>query len=142
MRSIFVLGEDRKARFSAAALQKFDCSERSITRAVRRYKLLAPDVRKLIAGTWLADNGSELDLLAQMQPDVQRRIVTLMGERGATSIRGIQAEVSGRRQPLPDPDQAQCDALLKLWRRTGTTARRAFAAELAKDGPWTLEEEA
>ena len=129
-------------RFTAVASERTGLSERTIRRATKRYSGIVPDVRARIAGTWLAGHGGELDFLARLTPAVQRQVIDLMQQRGATALKPLRDQVLGIRMPVPDPDQAQCDALVKLWRRTGSAAKRAFAAELAKDGPWTLTEDA
>ena len=129
-------------RFTAVASERLGMSERVIRRANTRFEKIKADVRTRISGTWLADNGSELDLLARMTPEVQRKVVALMQARGATSLRGLREEVMGIRAPVPDADEAQFDALVKLWRRTGAIARRRFEAELAKDHLFDLKEKA
>ncbi len=125
-------------RFTALAADRTGLSETMIQRATRRFRKLAPDVRERISGSWLANNGAELDLLARLPPTLQRKAIGLMEERGARSIRAICDEVMEKRTPIPDPDQAQFDALVKLWRRTGAKARRLFEAELAKDAMFNM----
>ena len=127
-------------RFTAVASERLRPSERLIQRAARRYRFIAPDVRERIAGTWLAYHGSDLDFLTRLTPDMQRKVIALMEERGARGgLKHLHAELASHRIPIPDPDQAQLDALVKLWRRTGAKARRMFEAELAKDAQFNLE---
>ena len=126
------------ARFSVAASERTGLSERVIQRATFRFAKIAPDVRARISGTWLANHGAELDNLARMRPEVQRRVVALAQERGATALSHIRDEVMGIRAPSLDADQAQFDALAKLWRRTGAIARKRFLAELERDAQFDL----
>ena len=127
------------ARFTAMAADRIGMSERAIRRATLRYTKIAPDVRARITGTWLASHGAELDLLARMRPEVQRKVVALMEARGASTLKPLRDEVQGIRAPAPDIDQAEFDALLKLWRKTGAHARRLFEAELAKDHQYDMD---
>ena len=129
-------------RFTAMASGRLDLSERTIRRAALRFRAIAPDVRARISGSWLADHGGELDLLARLRPDAQRQVVALMQERGATSIKHLRDEVMGFRPPAIDADQGQFDALVKLWRRTGALARKRFLAELELDAQFDLAKEA
>ena len=141
-RQVGDLSDRRIERFTAVASERLRLSERVIQRATNRYRKIAPDVRARISGTWLSANGAELDLLAKMRPDVQRKVVGLMEARGAKGLAHLRDEVMGIRSPVPDADQAQFDALVKAWRRAGAKARRLFEAELAKDKQFELEDAA
>ena len=77
-----------------------------------------------------------------MKPDVQRKVVALMEQRGAKGLAHLRDEVMGIRSAVPDPDQAQFDALVKAWRKAGAKARRLFEAELARDKQFELEDAA
>ncbi len=133
---------DRIDRFTTTASERLGLSERVIQRAVQRYTRIPPDLRTRIAGTWLADHGAELDFLARLKPDIQRQVVALMLERGATALKPLRDQVLGIREPAADPDQAQFDALMKAWGNAGAKARRRFEAELAKDRRFDLGTEA
>ncbi|WP_215753731.1 hypothetical protein [Acetobacter sp. P5B1] len=63
--------------FTEATAQKLSLDARSIRRFVSRYTSIMPDVREIIANTWLASSGVQLDALARETTDVQRQIVTL-----------------------------------------------------------------
>ena len=120
-------------RFSAVASERLGLSEQSIRRATKRYKAIPGDVRLRISGTWLADHGGQLDLLAKLRPEAQRRVIDLMIERGATDIRHLRDEMLGLRAPAIDQDQAQFDALVKLWDRAGPKAQRRFRDEILSE---------
>lgn len=60
--------------FTEATAQKLGLDARSIRRSVARYTSIVPDVREIIANTWLASSGAQLDALARETPDVQRQI--------------------------------------------------------------------
>jgi ParB family chromosome partitioning protein len=129
----------RMSRFSAIAADRLLLSEQTIRRLDKRYRAIAPDVRADIAGTWLADHGAELDFLARLKPDVQRKVIAMMRARGATSIKPLRDQVMGIRAPVLDPDVVQFEALMKLWRKTSAKARRRFEAELAKDHQFDID---
>lgn len=56
--------------FTEATAQKLGLNARSVS----RYTSIMPDVREIIANTWLASRGAQLDALARETPDVQRQI--------------------------------------------------------------------
>ena len=60
-------------------------------------------MRARIAGTWLASHGGELDFLARLDPQVQRQVVALMQERGATALKPLRDQVTGIRAPITAP---------------------------------------
>jgi ParB family chromosome partitioning protein len=126
-------------RFTAIASERLGMSERTIQRATARFQKIAGDVRARISGTWLSEHGAELDLLARMRPEVQRKVIHLMEERGATSLKPLRDQVMGIRAPVLDPDVVQYEALMKLWRKTSAKARRRFEAELAKDHQFDID---
>jgi len=68
---------DLIARFTQEALERLDCSERTVQRILARAKI-APDVRTKIAHTPLANKGAELDALLKLTPDEQRKAVKLV----------------------------------------------------------------
>lgn len=116
-------------RFTASAAKQFGMSERSIVRAVERYKKIDPSVRARIAGTSLSRKGSDLDALAKLDPAQQARAVDLILEGGDEAPRSVAAaaqRLSGARPAVQSEDDAQLDALMKAWRRAGAGARNRF----------------
>jgi ParB family chromosome partitioning protein len=139
---------DLVPRFTEEVRERLGCSERTIQRMIARAKI-APDVRRQIAVTKLANTGSELDALAKLSEDEQRQAVALMlaeePERPTSVAAALKLMRDERPKTVTETD-AQFEALLKAWRRAGAKARRRFIdhlvadGELATDGPG--EEEA
>ncbi len=125
------------AMFAEVAAERLGLSVKHIQRAKRR-ALIRDDVRAMIAGTWLADHGAELDLLVTLRGDVQHTVVSTMLARGATTIRGIHAEVTGRRTAASDPVAEQFDRMAAAWRKGSPAAHRKFATWLASFEPTAL----
>ncbi|QIB34785.1 ParB/RepB/Spo0J family partition protein [Ancylobacter pratisalsi] len=116
-------------RFTASAAKQFGMSERSIVRAVERYKKIDPNVRVRIVGSALASRGTHLDALARLAPEIQSRVVDMIlsGEDDAPrSVSQAAARLSGARAAGASDADVQLDALMKAWRRAGASARARF----------------
>jgi len=120
--------------FAEATAIKLGVDARTVFRAIARARNIAPDVRKMIATTWVAQKGAALDALARLQPDEQRAAVAiLLKERGPKTIPLALAELRGT--PIEqDTDEAEYAALIKAWRRAGKRARDQFVAFLDSEG--------
>ena len=126
-------------RFSFVAAERLGLSEGHIRRAKLRAAIV-PEARAKLVGTWMADNGSALDGLRRLKPPYQVRVAELVvAKPEERSFAALRVEALGIRQPVVDQRQAELDALLKLWRRTGAWARDRFRAEMAKDAMFNLE---
>ena len=111
-------------RFTASAAERLALSESSISRAIRRYTNLAPDVREQIAPLWIADHGAQLDVLAKLKPEMQREVALIFVRfPGVRSVGEALAQVEGREPEQVDPDEAQFDQFARLWRRMGAASR-------------------
>lgn len=127
--------EGRAARFSVAASEKFGTSPRTVDRAIKRFKNLAPDVRKALSGTWLSRKGVELDGLARLAPGDQRRVVALLlsGDADApANVKAAAARVTGKRPVVPNETAAQYEKLVKAWRMAVPVAQDRFLDWLAQ----------
>ena len=91
-------GEKRR-RNSAAVLsapsfvedtaQKSGMSERSVRKSVHRAEAISPEVKEAIADMpEIADKGVELDALAAMEPEEQKRAVDAVRGGKSKSVRG------------------------------------------------------
>lgn len=121
-------------RFSAEAAEKLGMSERSVRRAIKRHSGLAPDVRRLLANTPFAHRGTELDALAKLPVQDQRRVVAeLVREvQPAGSVREARITLGMINPPQQAEAERQFNALLTAWRKAGRTARDQFLAHLER----------
>jgi ParB family chromosome partitioning protein len=87
--------------FGEAVRERLNLSKRTINRAVRRADAIQPDVRKTISGTWLADHGLQLDALANLDPDTQRRVAHAItsGQPPASSVKEALTQIRGEVVP-------------------------------------------
>jgi len=93
---------NEKFAFASEAAEKIGVSRRSIEMAIFRFNKIVPDVREKIALTPIANKGTELDALAKLEPEEQRKAVDLVlsGEEDAPKtiaaakniIRGVRTE--------------------------------------------------
>lgn len=110
--------------FTEATAQKLGFDARSIRRSVARYTNIVPDVREIIAGTWLASSGAQLDALARETPDVQRQIADYVSKWDAVkNISEILRQI--RNQPRKKPPTTY-DKLVALWTRADEQTRLKF----------------
>ena len=112
---------DLISRFTADAAEKVRLSERTIQRSIAIHNRIADRVRRAIAGTWVASNGSKLEELSRMHPVMQERVAEAIPHH--PEIRMFSALLSARSgSPAPAPVEAdpldqQFDAFQRLWRR-------------------------
>ena len=119
---------DMVPRFSQEACERLGMSERSLQRTLARAALPA-DVRARIAGTPMADKGSDLDALLKLQPEQRMPALDLLfgGAEDAPRTIGEAAQrLAGARPVVQSGDDVQLDALMKAWRRAGAGARKRF----------------
>jgi len=110
-------------RFSQVAREKFGLSARTVQRAVQVAESLAEDVRKSIAGTWLSRSGSQLEALARLTHDNQRRaIARLLAEGGPRQVAAALAEA----RPPRAAWEGELARLEAAWRKAGARARGEF----------------
>jgi ParB family chromosome partitioning protein len=64
--------------FAENAAERLGVSERSIRRSIQRAKHLSQEVKDLVSGTKLANNGSELDALAGLEPTEQSAVIDIL----------------------------------------------------------------
>ncbi|MEP9350609.1 ParB N-terminal domain-containing protein [Xanthobacter sp. KR7-225] len=128
---------DLMPRFTAELQERLGYSERTLQRVIARAKI-APDVRAMLAGTAIADTGSELDALVKLPPEVQRQAVSLLLDEEAEdrprNVAAAAAIVRGTRPAAPTPDEAALKALLTAWDRAPKGVRRRFIDQLVAQG--------
>lgn len=114
--------------FAPTVAEKLGISETSIRRAIRRSERIDPEVRKRIGTTWIANSGTDLDALIRLDPKDQRRVAAVMlrDEEPAKSV-GAALVVLKLKKASSDKDK-HLNALTALWRKTPTSAKRAFVS--------------
>lgn len=122
--------------FAKDAGEKLRLSHRTIERAIARFARIAPDVRQMIAGTWLADHATQLDALGRLDAETQRQVVRRLTAATPTErdVAGAVAALQGRRKPAPDPDADSLRRLSEAWRKATPKARAAHIADLISLG--------
>jgi ParB family chromosome partitioning protein len=122
--------------FSADVAGRLGVSDRDIRRAIARHDKIIPEVRERISGTWIARKATELDALAKLPAEEQRRIVKLMLQAAhpAPSVAAARKAVSGEMEPVKSVDDQKYEALLTAWRRASPRAKRNFIDFLRTDG--------
>ncbi len=130
-----------KFAFASETAERCGLSERSIQLAIQRYSRIAPDVREEIALTWLAHKGTELDALAKLEPDEQRKAVgmILSGEEAAPkSVNEASKIIRGVREKTSNDDEMDADfeAFTRKWTKNAYSARtkRNIVAWLEAEG--------
>lgn len=102
---------------------RLNIDARTVNRAVRRYRDISPEVRRRIAGTWLARRGVELDALARLpQAEQMARVVAVLDDKTATSIRAAARAISRGGEPI-SPEEKQRQRMLAMLRRLSATLR-------------------
>lgn len=122
--------------FADITAAKLGVTGRDIQRAISRFNKIPPDVRDKIAGTWIAEKGVELDALARLGPEEQRRAVKLMLQEAhpAASVAAALKALNGEAEAAPSEDDQQLEKLLAAWRKAGAKARRQFIDFLWDEG--------
>ncbi len=125
--------------FASETAEKCGLSERSIQLAIQRYSRIAPDVRARIALTRIAEKGTELDALARLLPDEQRKAVNMVLS-GASDVpktvaaagalvRGVRTEAKEH-----DPADAAFMKFVNLWKSAPEKAREMIVSHLVAKG--------
>lgn len=136
------VSEQSEARFGLVSFtqetaEKLGLTARSIEIAVARYRLIAPDVRVQLATTWVADSGRQLDLLAKLGPDDQRKVAQIVLQGGETrSVADIIKVVKGTPPPKARDDYS---AFLAVWKRASTADRSKIVEYLSPQFPGFVE---
>lgn len=128
-----VAKEDTMSGFARDTAERCGIHERTIRRAVLIAEKLPPDIRNMIAGTWIAKKQSELLALVKVAPAVRADVIDLLLEDDSTltSVKGaLRVLEGGSAEPAGDDLQKKVDALRKAWDRAGKAARRHWLIDL------------
>ncbi|MBK1868289.1 ParB N-terminal domain-containing protein [Aestuariivirga sp. YIM B02566] len=114
---------------------KAGLSKQTFFAAVAVWNGLAPETRKAVTGTWLADNGAQLAQLAKVEQKKQGRVLSLVlpakeGEKPkAASISDAVSIIDNKVDPK-SADEAAFAALVKAWHKAPHKAQRQFVEYL------------
>jgi len=125
-------------RFAKVAARQANRSESAVQLALWRFSKIAQDVRTRIGGTWLEDKGTELDAIAKLEPEEQRKAVDLVlsGEENAPKtiaaakniIRGVRVEAE------TSPNDRLLTKLSSLFDNAPARVQADFLKYLAAEG--------
>jgi len=121
--------------FSKEVAERMGVSVSTIEKAVQLHKRLAT-VRARIAGTWIAEKGSELKALARLDPTRQGVVVDLLLRKTepAESVGAAVKMIDGTGADERTPEERQLDRLVDMWMRAGPGTRAGFLAKLRELG--------
>ncbi len=124
-------GHTDDSAFVADTAEKTNTPERSIRRSVRRAEAISPEVKEAIADMpEIADKGVELDALAAMEPEEQKRAVDAVREGKSKSVRGASTRPPSApkpsMKPTPEPPSRDELAAALLERAEHLRARKNF----------------
>ena len=117
-------------RYSAEVAERLGLGERTVRRSVKLYQSLHIDARRRLTGTWLADHGQQLDLLASCKGSEQLAALNLLFgpvadgfARPRTVGEALDMVRNVVRSP-PHKDEAAFEVFLSLWRKRSPSFRR------------------
>lgn len=114
---------------------KMGLSERTVRADVEFFERLTPEVRRLVAGTWLAENRAQLVLLSKLDDEDQAAVVELLFGKGGDSPGKNVAHATALHFNQVDsstPDEKHYAQFVKLWARASKKTRKQIASHIAK----------
>ena len=114
---------------------KAGLSKQTFFAAVALWSGLTPEIRKAVAGTWLADHQAQLAQLSKVDQKKQAKVLSLVlpakegAEPKAASVSDAISIIENKVDPKT-PDEAQFSALVKAWHKAGRKAQKQFVAYL------------
>ncbi len=117
--------------FASDAAEKTRLSRRAVEVSVHRAEAISPEVKEAIADMpEIADKGVDLDALAAMEPEEQKRAVDAVREGKAKSVRGASTRPPSApkpsMKPTPEPPSRDELAAALLERAEHLRARKNF----------------
>ena len=120
-------GGKQSIGFAKETAAKTGQSKSQINRSIRLAENIAEDVQEHLAGTPIAKSGVQLDTLARMPPDKQRKIVDRIKSGAAPSVREAQPD------PARDPEEQEVERLKRRLRKASPTVRARIRAWLNEE---------
>ncbi|MHA1565132.1 MAG: ParB/RepB/Spo0J family partition protein [Alphaproteobacteria bacterium] len=120
--------------FASETAERTGLTKRHINRSIRRAELVAPDVRDAIRGDPSFRKGVELDALANMSHEDQRRAVAMVNEGKVRTFREAAEQLTAPRAKAKSPpkptDKPRMKSLLSAWEGADEEARQAFLIQI------------
>lgn len=126
--------QEGASTFSEDVATRTRLNARTVRRAVEVHSRLAPEVRRRLSGTHIAQKEGELFALSRQSPERQIRIVDLvLAEGGPKTVRQAIEQITPTAQRT-SPDEAAYKALLSAWRRCSPAMRQRFLDDVVGEG--------
>ena len=112
-------------------------SRRTIETAVKIYRELVPEARKMLIGSPIARNQSELQALSRRPPEEQRQIADALtrSEAPCLSVKSALAEIQNETITPHDPEEKLLYRIKDLWERATPRTRRKFITHVNRNRP-------
>ncbi|GAJ30217.1 ParB N-terminal domain-containing protein [Acidomonas methanolica] len=119
--------------FTEATAQKLGVDASTLRRSLARFSSISPDVREKIAGTWLAESGSQLDALAKEVPEMQRKVADFVVQwPGVRQVKEIVRQI--RKLPVP-PEPGKLEKFLAFFRKCDPEEQQTIVEHAAGQMP-------
>lgn len=126
-----IVSEEAKQGFAATCAERMGLSVSAVERASRIASSLSPEIRKVIKGTPIEDNQSELLNLAKMEPKKQKQLAKGLAENDFDLKKTI-AILDGTLGKKPDPQIVLLSRLIDTFERANPQTRKKFFVHLKK----------
>lgn len=120
--------------FSKEVAERTGFSPRTIERSIYIAANIPKDIIKRISGTPLAEKQSDLLYLASLNPSIQRKAVTLVGDGTAKSLKGAVDAIEGSVVPELTAEDRQFKKLVSAWFDAKDDVKKNFLAHLRELG--------
>lgn len=122
--------------FSRDTEEKTGLKKKTIERAISIAKGIPSDLKKQLANSALANNGSELEKLAKHGPDIQKKIVELVlaEEAPAKNVKTAAAMVLGHTKNQEDKSEIRFKKFEDNWNRLTPSEQNRFLQKLCDQG--------
>jgi len=120
--------------FSQSTADHVGLSSRSIERAINIATNIPVDVRQRLVGTTIADRQVDLLYLASLDPDIQRKAITLFNDGATKNLKQAVARSIGNEEPELSPVERHFQKLLDSWAQATDGAKKQFLQHLGETG--------
>lgn len=127
-------GGGKSASWAVAVAERTDMSARTVEHYASIGDMLDAEAADALRGTEFENKLNELDALARLTPEKQRRAVALLTREDdpARSVAEAIAQMEGRVEPRQSPEERLATRMVDGWRRAPREVRRSFALSLGE----------